>query len=188
MAFWLTIEVQHGATPADAWRRAHGEALIEAAVTNGAVHWEWHTTQWGLILELEFRDEQARNAFRELPAAIAALDAVPDPVLGLLVYPGRGGGSGAGKPRRPRPAPIAGAAEAEEPREQFIELAPSMHARTADGRGHLAGNEVAVHRRLEQQIRDPDLVIGHLVNQPVFVGDTARRDSTSSSDTITTGS
>jgi hypothetical protein len=110
MAFWLTIEVQHGATPADAWRRAHGEALIEAAVTNGAVHWEWHTTQWGLILELEFRDEQARNAFRELPAAIAALDAVPDPVLGLLVYPAVAGAlapaSHAGRAPRPSPAPL----------------------------------------------------------------------------------
>jgi hypothetical protein len=131
MAFWLTIEVQHAAIPADAWRRAHGESLIEAAVTNGALHWEWHTARWGLILELEFPDDQARNAFRELPAAIAALDAVPDPVLGLLVYPGRGGGSGAGKPRGPRPAPIAGAAEAEEPREQSIELALATHPRTA---------------------------------------------------------
>ena len=123
MAFWLTIEVQHGEIPADAWRRAYGEALVEAAVTNGARHWEWHVPQWGVILEISFREEQARNAFRDLPAVTAALDAVPDPVFGLLVYHGRGGGSGAGSPRRPRPAPVAGAAEADEPRDQFLDLA-----------------------------------------------------------------
>jgi hypothetical protein len=123
MAFWLTIEVQHGDIPADGWRRAHGELLIEAAVTNGAQNWEWHTPRWGLILELAFLDEASRDRFRELPAVIAALDAVPDPVFGLLVYPGRGGGSGAGQPRRPRPAPVAGAAEVEEPRAEFLDLA-----------------------------------------------------------------
>ena len=121
-AFWLTIEVQHGEIPADGWRRAHAESLIEAAVTNGARDWEWHTPLWGVILELKFRDEEARNAFRELPAVVAALDAVPDPVFGLLVYPGRGGGSGADMPRRPRPAPVAGAAAVEEPHSQFLDL------------------------------------------------------------------
>jgi hypothetical protein len=124
MAYWLTIEVQHGEVfPADGWRRAYGESLIEAAVTNGAQNWKWHAPRWGVILELAFRDEEARNAFRGLPAVIAALDAVPDPVFGVLLYPGRGGGSGAGMPRRPRPAPVAGAAEAEEPRSQFLDLA-----------------------------------------------------------------
>ncbi|MDN5761837.1 MAG: hypothetical protein L0H41_05915 [Microlunatus sp.] len=124
MAFWLTIEVQNGdMISANEWRRARGEALIEAAVTNGAQDWQWHTPRWGVILELMFADEEARNAFRELPGVVAALDAVPDPVLGLHVYPGRGGGSGASKPRRPRPAPMAGAAEAEEPRDEFLDLA-----------------------------------------------------------------
>ena len=64
MACWLTIEVQHGGIPADGWRRGHGEPLIEAAVTNGARDWTWNTPRWGVILELKFRDEQARNAFR----------------------------------------------------------------------------------------------------------------------------
>ncbi|HEX6233785.1 MAG TPA: hypothetical protein VFZ63_11730 [Jiangellaceae bacterium] len=122
MGFWLTIEIQHGEIRADRWRRAHGESLIEAAVTNGARSWEWHTPRWGLILELEFSGEEARDAFRDLPAVTAALDAVPDPVSGLLVYPGRGGGAGAGMPRRPRPAPPAGAAEVDEPRNQFVDL------------------------------------------------------------------
>lgn len=122
MSHWLTIEVQHGAISADRWRRVHGESLIEAAVTNGARSWEWHIPRWGVIMELEFADEDARDRFRSLPAVTAALDAVPDPVNGVLVYAGRGGGSGAGKPRRPRPAPAAGAAEVDEPRDQLLDL------------------------------------------------------------------
>ncbi len=48
----------------------------------------------------------------------AALDGVPDPVNGLLVYRGRGGAAGPRSPRRPRPAPGAAALELQEPREQ----------------------------------------------------------------------
>lgn len=69
----------------DVGQSSLGESLIEAAVTNGARSWEWHTPRWGLILELEFSGEEARDAFRDLPAVTAALDAVPDPVFGLLV-------------------------------------------------------------------------------------------------------
>jgi hypothetical protein len=41
----------------------------------------------------------------------SALDAAPDPMSGVLVYPHRGGGSGALEPRRPRPVLGTGAAE-----------------------------------------------------------------------------
>ena len=122
MAVWLTIEVQNGEVSAGSWQRAHGELLTEAAVTNGARDWKWHAPRWGVILELKFRDERARDAFRQLPATLAALDAVPDPVFGLFVYPGRGGGSTSGKPRSPRPSPVAGAAGADEPRDLYLDL------------------------------------------------------------------
>ena len=122
MSAWLTIEVQHGGLSAEGWRRAHGERLIEAAVTNGASEWVWHSPSWGVILELAFRDEESRDAFRGLPAVTAALDATPDPVLGLYVYPGRGGGATAGVPRRPRPAPAVGEAEVDEPHDEFLDL------------------------------------------------------------------
>jgi hypothetical protein len=62
-----------------------------------------------------FETEEQWQAFRNLPAVRAALDAVPDPVSGLLVYCGRGGGSGARKPRRPKPAPAASAVSLPEP-------------------------------------------------------------------------
>lgn len=123
MGFWLTIEVAYDEMmPVESWRRARGESLTEAAITHGAQDWIWHTPAWGVILELRFAGEQARDAFRGLPVVVAALDAVPDPVFGLFVYHGRGGGSGAGIPRQPRPTPFTGAAEAEQPQEEFLEL------------------------------------------------------------------
>ncbi len=126
MDHWLSIEIFDGEFPASSWRRAHGDNLTEAAVTNGVLRWEWHEHRWGVVIELEFTDEDNCDRFRELPAVVAALDAVPDPVNGLLVYPGRGGGSGARVPRRPRPLPMAGAAARPEPREeQYLRLSGS---------------------------------------------------------------
>jgi hypothetical protein len=107
---WLTIEVFDGEVPASGWRRVHEDALIEAAVTNGASFWDWHATRWGVVLELLFDTDDLLERYRDLPVVRAALDAVPDRTHGLLVYRGRGGGADALVPRRPRPAPVAGAA------------------------------------------------------------------------------
>jgi hypothetical protein len=107
---WLTIEVIDGERPASEWRRAHENDLVEAAITHGAVYWEWHDTRWGVVLELVFEDDERLERYRGLPAVRAALDAVPDREHGLLVYRGRGGGAGALVPRHPRPLPVAGAA------------------------------------------------------------------------------
>jgi hypothetical protein len=115
MPEWLTVEVFDGEVPASGWRRAHENALIEAAVTNGASFWDWHTTRWGVVLELVFDSDERLERFRSLPVVRAALDAVPDRAHGLLVYRGRGGGSGALVPRRPRLRPVAGAAALPEP-------------------------------------------------------------------------
>jgi hypothetical protein len=68
-----------------------------------------------VVLEVAFPDEARWEAFRDLPATRAALDAVPDPVNGLLVHRGRGGSSGARSPRRPRPLAGAGAVALPEP-------------------------------------------------------------------------
>jgi len=109
---WWSIEVFDGPRgSAQSWRDAYGAALVEAAVTNGAKEWEWHRHSWGVLFEVGFADEEAGRAFRDLPAVRAALDATPDPVNGLLVYPGRGGSSGRVEPRRPRPIVAAGGAE-----------------------------------------------------------------------------
>ena len=107
---WWSIEVLHGPFSADQWRDAHGPALIEAAITNGARDWSWHHTDWGVVFEVAFSDIDNWTAFRHLPGVQAALDGVPDPVRGLFVYHGRGGSAGAMQGRRPRPPLGAGAA------------------------------------------------------------------------------
>ena len=109
MAEWWSIEVLHGEFSAFRWQEQHDSALIEAALTNGAVDGSWHADAWGVVFEVCFENEEQWEAFRNLPAVRAALDAVPDPVNGLLVYRGRGGGAGAREPRKPKPAPSANA-------------------------------------------------------------------------------
>jgi len=119
MAEWWSIEVFHGEKlPASRWRDAYEDALIEAAITHGALYWEWQELTFGVIFEVCFATDEQWEAFRGLPAVRGALDAVPDPVNGLLVYRGRGGAAGSRKPRKPKPAPSAAALELEEPEEE----------------------------------------------------------------------
>ncbi|WP_433216450.1 hypothetical protein ACQP00_07830 [Dactylosporangium sp. CS-047395] len=105
---WWSIEVRDGEYPARAWRDAYSPALIEAALTHGARDWAFRSEDFGVVFELGFADEADWQRFRQLPAVIAALDAVaPD---SLYVYRGRGGSAGAVHPRRRGPLPAAGAA------------------------------------------------------------------------------
>jgi hypothetical protein len=116
---WWSIEVVDAAPSAPgrargpsaaAWRESHGAALVEAAITHGVCEWNWAVLPWGVVFEVAFADDAGWERFRALPGVQAALDAVPDPVNGRFVYPGRGGGAGARQPRRPGPRPAAGAA------------------------------------------------------------------------------
>ena len=119
MGEWWSIEVFSGdRLPASGWRTAYEDDLTEAAITNGAQYYEWHDTQYGVIFEVLFPTDAEWESFRDLPAVRAALDGVPDPVNGLIVYRGRGGTSGGTKPRKPKPAPGAAAMELEEPKER----------------------------------------------------------------------
>jgi hypothetical protein len=118
MAEWWSIEVFHGdKLPASRWRDTYEDLLTEAAITHGALYWEWHEFQYGVIFEVCFGTDEQWEAFLRLPTVRGALDSVPDPVNGLLVYRGRGGAAGSRKPRKPKPAPSAAALELEEPRE-----------------------------------------------------------------------
>ncbi|WP_116449739.1 hypothetical protein [Blastococcus litoris] len=108
---WLTIEVFDGATSAAGWELSWHDRIVEAAVTGGAVFWDEHAHSWGVVLEFTFDDERRRDAFRQAPVLLAALDATPDPVTGVLVYPHRGGGDGIRQPRRPHPVRGGGTAE-----------------------------------------------------------------------------
>jgi hypothetical protein len=107
---WYSIEVFDGATSACVWAEAYRDVLMETAITSGASDWSWHRHTWGVVFEVSFSDERAWDAYANLPVVRAALDAVPDPVTGLIVYRGRGGSSGAPFPRKPRPLVGSGSA------------------------------------------------------------------------------
>ena len=119
MAEWWSIEVFSGdKLPASAWRYAYEDELTEAAITNGALYYEWHDSQYGVIFEVLFSSDEQWDSFRALAAVRAALEGVPDPANGLLIYRGRGGAAGSAKPRKPKPAPGAAALELTEPPER----------------------------------------------------------------------
>lgn len=108
---WWSIEVRDGVLPALRWKDGYGESLLEAAITHGAKRWEWTVLPGGVLLELGFREVDDWQRFRDLPVVTAALDATPDPVNGLFVYPGRGGSSTKpSRPRKPRPMGAGAAA------------------------------------------------------------------------------
>jgi hypothetical protein len=107
---WFSIEVLDGAFGASFWAETHGDLLTESALRFGAADWAWHHHHWGVVFEIRFDDEAAWDAWRESLAVRTALDAVPDPVSGLIVYKGRGGSSGRVQPRRPKPLRGSGAA------------------------------------------------------------------------------
>src|SRR5262249_9405025 len=108
------------APPARRWKDSYQDDLTEAALTNGAIEWAWHEHRYGVVFEVLFESGEQWEAFRALPAVRSALDGVPDPVNGLIVYRGRGGGSGPRKPRKPKPAPGASAMALPEPSEEIV--------------------------------------------------------------------
>lgn len=108
---WWSIEVFDGRTAsASLWVDAWGDTLVESALLSGAVDWSWHRHSWGVVLELAFTDEEAWERYRASLPVQSALDAVPDPVSGLIVYRGRGGSAGQRAPKKPRPLIGSGAA------------------------------------------------------------------------------
>jgi hypothetical protein len=111
----MSIEVLDQRFSASSWKAGYGDALTESALTHGAQYWEWHEHSWGVVFEVAFPDEDRWEVFRNLPSVRAALDAVPDPVNGLLIYRGRGGSAGRPQPRPPRPLIGAGEVELPEP-------------------------------------------------------------------------
>lgn len=116
MGEWWSIEVFDAQIQAAlSWKDSYRSQIVEAAITSGAIEWAWIEHRHGVVFEVYFADEARWEAFRRLPGIQAALDAVPDPVNGLLIYRGRGGGAGSRSPRRPRPSAGAGALELPEP-------------------------------------------------------------------------
>ncbi len=133
MAEWWSIEVFDSQLQAAlSWKDSYRTQLVESAITSGAVEWAWIEHRHGVVFEICFPDEARWEAFRRLPGVQAALDAVPDPVNGVLVYRGRGGGAGSRRPRRPKPSAGAGALELPEPvAQQVLDLTVAEMSRSA---------------------------------------------------------
>ena len=52
---WWSIEVFDAEElPARRWKDSYQDQLIEAALTNGAVYWEWHEHRYGVVFEVLF--------------------------------------------------------------------------------------------------------------------------------------
>ena len=149
MAEWWSIEVFSGdKLPASGWRYAYEDELTEAAITHGALYYEWHDTEYGVIFEILF---PRRRAVGGVPGAARGAGRPrrgtrPGERAAHLPRPGRRGGRR--KPRKPKPAPGAAALELEEPRraaDQARAQAPLQHgswtrrrARSASSAGRAA--------------------------------------------------
>lgn len=107
---WYSVEVIDGSSSAASWADAWGDSLVASALTHGVYDFAWHEHSWGIVFEVCFEDEVAWERFRQSAAVTAALDAVPDPISGLIVYRGRGGSAGSAVPRKPRPLAGSGSA------------------------------------------------------------------------------
>lgn len=131
----LSIEIIDAAFSASSWKFAHGDVLTATGVEWGASEWRWVERPWGLVFEIAFRKESAAETWLSLPAVKAALDAVPDPIAGLVVHRGWGGTSGSGEPRRGKPLAGAGGAEVPVPEEVVLDdvIAGAARERVDDG-------------------------------------------------------
>ena len=110
MSAWFSIEVLDGTASASGWAEVWTDALIENALFGGATDWSWHRHSWGVVFEVEFADEADWDIFRNQVAVKAALDSVPDPLTGVIVYRGRGGSAGRSERRKPKPMSGSGSA------------------------------------------------------------------------------
>lgn len=129
----IALEIIDGPFSASSWQRAYGDVLTNAAMEWSGLDWDWREFSWGLLFMVAFPSEDEYLAWRNVPVVIAALDAVPDPVNGLVFHRGWGGTSGSGEPRRGKPLVGAGGAELPEPVEDVLDDVVADVVREATG-------------------------------------------------------
>lgn len=127
MSYWMSIEVFNGPYAASLWADAHGDTLVECAVTAGAVDWELKRTAWGVVFEVSFHNEAAWKQFAATDLVVSALRKVPEPYTGVLIYKGRSLDGGRTQPRKPKPKAGSGAMALSVPFElPFVEALPAF--------------------------------------------------------------
>lgn len=131
----IALEIFDGPFSASSWQHAYGDALTTAAMSWSGLDWEWRHRTWGLIFLVAFPSEAEYDEWRKMPVVIAALDAVPDPVNGLVFHRGWGGTSGSGEPRRGKPMVGAGGAEIALPTDEALDDAVAENVRETAGTG-----------------------------------------------------
>ena len=129
----IALEIIDGPFSASSWQHAYGDVVTNAAMEWSGLDWEWREFKWGLLFMVAFPSEDEYLAWRSMPVVIAALDAVPDPVNGLVFHRGWGGTSGSGEPRRGKPLVGAGGAELPLPVETVLDDAVAGLVRDAAG-------------------------------------------------------
>lgn len=104
MKFWGSIEIFNGTDAAQIWADTHIDALVESAISQGAIDWNRNKTAWGVVLEVQFETDKSWKDFIESSSFKEIINRVPDPVNGVLIYRGRSidGGRSARRPRPPR--------------------------------------------------------------------------------------
>jgi hypothetical protein len=107
----LSIEVIDAEFSASSWKHVYGDMLTTTAMEHGADDWQWIERPWGIVFEVAFKKERDAEFWLALPSIIAAFDAVPDPVAGLVWHRGWGGTSGEWERRKRGPRAGAGGAE-----------------------------------------------------------------------------
>ncbi len=109
MPCWMSLEIFNGSFAASLWADAHNDALVESAVTAGAIDWDLKRTAWGVVFEVAFKTEAEWEAYKQSEAFRNALRTAPEPETGVLIYRGRSLDSGTPNPRKPKPKSGSGA-------------------------------------------------------------------------------
>lgn len=105
----MSVEVFDGSFSASQWAESHADQLVEAALIEGALDWNFVRHAQGIVFEVKFEDEEAWQRFQASLSMRWALDAAPDPHTGVIIYRGRGGNPTIFEPRRPKPKQGSGA-------------------------------------------------------------------------------
>ncbi len=145
----MSLEIFNGSFAASLWADAHGDSLVETAVTSGALDWDLKRTAWGVVFEVAFKTEAEWEQYRNTEAVRNALHTAPDAQSGVLIYRGRSLDGGRGAFPKPKPRAGSGAAALALPFElPFVESLPAFFSDSGADRRKLTSTRSLANTRL----------------------------------------